>query len=303
MTYYIGDVHELTTFDGKLLTFPYPEIKLIAYGNYGAPPTTYTTRRGYKQHGATEIDFLVDPRQIELHFWHAPACNRQAYWDTRLALHEILRPNRGGAMTLTLTQPGGEKRALIIRADSGFVFPPDDNNNWSIDETINCIAFDPIWFDPDQTNTDYALTQQVDTDLVFPITFPIVFGTSGVVFTTGSVTYPGTWPTYPVFTLTGPYNSVYMTNLQTGVVLTMVVAIVNGDTRIIDLKPGSQQILDEDGNSRFDELGPGSNLIDFAIQPDPIVAGGVQEIQVVMAGGIVGQSTARISYFNRYFAI
>lgn len=300
---YIGDTHKLTTFDGQELIFPFPEIKLLAYGNYGAPPTQFITRRGYKQHGSTEVDFLLDSRSIDLTLWHSPACNRQQYWDTRLALHEILRPNRGGPMTLTLIQPNGEQRALIVRADPGLTFPPDTDNNWGIDDTIGMIAFDPVWFDPDTTDTSYDMQDATNTDLVFPITFPIVFGLSGVIFTTGVISYPGTWETYPIFTLTGPYLSVTIENLTTGIVISLVVAITEDDTRIIDLTPGAQRVVDGNGQTRYNELGTDSNLIDFSIQPAPLVPNGQQTIRVTMFGGSITLSSAHISYYNRYFAI
>lgn len=303
MSGYLGDIHKLTTADGQELFFPRNDLRLKSYGDYGAPPIEFITRRGYKQHGSTEIDYLLGERQVEVEIWQAPACNRQAYWDMRLALHEILRPNRGGQLTLTLIMPNGEQRALRVRADSGLQFPPEDNNNWSIEERINFRAFDPIWFDPDLTDTDYAMSEEIGTDLVFPITFPIVFGTSGLVFSTGTIDYQGTWRTYPIFTLTGPYTSVTIMNMATGVLLTMVVPILSTDTRIIDLTPGSQSIVDANGVSRYNELGIQSNLIDFSIRPDPEVADGEQEIQVVMLGATLGQSSARITYYDRYFAI
>lgn len=300
---YLGDIIRIETTDGLQLEFPDPEMRLISYGQFGAPPTSWITSQGYKQIGATEIDYSISPRSIEVEFWHAPACNRQAYWDTRLSLHEIFQPNRGGPMTITLIQPGGQQRALIVRADPGFVFPPEPDNNWSIREVIDMIAFDPIWFDPDTTSTDYVMTGLTNTDLVFSITFPIVFGTSGLIFSTGLITYPGTWRTYPIFTLTGPYTSATITNVTTGAVLSMVVAIGEGDTRIIDLTPGAQRIVDGNGVSRYNELGANSNLIDLNIRPEPEVPGGIQTIQVVMLGGVMGQSSASIAYYNRYFAI
>lgn len=303
MNYYLGDVIKIESFDGLELEFPDPEIRLISYGGFGAPPTQFITRRGYKMNGQVFIDSLLNERRIEVDFWHSPACNRQDYWNTRATLHNILRPNRGGMLTLTLYQPGGNQRAIKVFADPGFEFPPERDNNWSIREQLSFVALDPIWFDPDTTSTDYAMTGQVNTDLVFPITFPIQFGTSGLIFSTGSITYPGTWKTYPTFTITGPYTSVSIINMQTNAVLTMVVPINAGETRIIDLTPGSQRVEDINGVSRFNELGEDSNLIDLNIRPDPEVAGGIQTIRVIMLNGTMGQSSARISYFNRYFAI
>jgi hypothetical protein len=299
---YIGDVIRIESYDGLTLEFPDPTIRLLSYEGLGAPPIQFITRRGYKMNGQVLIDTLLNSRSLDIQFWHSPACDRQDYWDVRAELHNIFRPNRGGPLTLTLFEPGGNQRAIQAWVDPGFSFPMDDNN-WSVNETLSLTAFDPIWYDPDATSTDYDMTGQVNTDLVFPITFPIIFGTSGLIFSTGSITYPGTWKTYPVFTLTGPYTSATISNLQTNAVLTMVVPISAGETRIIDLTPGSQRIEDANGVSRFNELGEDSNLVELNIRPDPEVAGGIQTIRVIMLNGTMGQSGAHIQYFNRYYAI
>lgn len=296
-----GDVLKIETFDGNELFLTDPDVKFLAYGNLGAPPTEYLTQRGYKQDGATEIDFLLQPRVITARLWHSPTCDRQTFWDTRLALHDFLRPNRNGPMTFTIRTPDGSLRSIIVRADPGLVFPPEEgDNSWNVDENLDFIAFNPLFFDADATVL--VMESATQTQLVFPITFPISFGTSDEQFTTGEITYTGTWKEYPTITLTGPYDAATITNVTTGVSMFMSVAIAAGEQRIITLTPGEQSIVDENGDNKFSDLGPGSNLVEFNLRPDPEVADGIQEIVITLTGG-TSDSAAELSYRNRYFAL
>lgn len=298
----VGDVLQITTYDGNNLVLINQEVKLLAYGNLGASPTQFITRRGYRQNGATEVDFLLQPRTITVELWHSPACDRQTYWDTRQELHNFLRPNRNGPLTFTLQTPDGEERSITVRADPGLVFPSqNNNNNWNIQEQMDFVAYDPTFFDSAQTVM--ALSSITQTQLIFPITFPITFGTSDVFLTTGTITYLGTWKTYPLITLTGPYTRANIQHVGLGINISLSTAILQGETRIIDLTPGAQSIVDGSGVNKFSDLGTGSDLVDFAIYPDPEVAGGLQTITAQLVDGVAGISTASIAYYDRYFGL
>ena len=297
-----GDTHILETFDGKALVIGgVDEYAMISYGDFGAPQVNFITRRGYKQTGETFLDYSIGRRSISLELNREVCSNREEYWRFRAELHNILRQNRGGLMTYTLIQPGDIKRSLRVYPDPGAVFAPSQGDNWEIHESISFVAFDPIWFDPDAI--ELVMSGAAGTDLVFPITFPIVFGPSGVNFSTGVINYPGTWESFPSFVLTGPYDWVNIQNVQTGVTIGLSVPIGAGETRTIVLTPGEQSVTDQNGDNKFSDLAPNSNLIDFNIRPDPLVPDGQQQISIQMQGGVGGQSAATISYTNRYLAI
>lgn len=302
MTAQLGDLIHLTTYDGMELFFGDADVKLLTYGNLGSPPTEFITRRGYKQNGSSEVDWLLQSRTITVELWHSPGCDRQHYWDLRSELHSFLRPNRNGPITFTLRTPNGDLRSIIVRADPGMVFPAQaNNNNYSPQESFDFIAFDPTFFNSAQAVLTLSAATQLQ--LIFPITFPITFGTSDEFLTTGAITYLGTWKSYPIITLTGPYTRAVITNIDTGIVLFMSVAIGTGEQRIIDLTPGSQSITDALGNNKFSDLGAGSNLIDFALLPDPEVAGGIQTITIQLVDGVASVSGASLSYYERFFGI
>ncbi len=298
----LGDILYLTTADKRSMFSPDNDVRFRVYGGFGAPPVNFLTRRGYKQHGATEIDYLLDPRTISVELWHSPACSRQVYWDNRLGLHEFLRHNRGGPILFVLREPNGKKRALYVRANPGLQFPmPDiDNNNWNIDEVIDFIAFDPIWFDPD-SHRNY-IASVVDLNLVFPITFPIRFGSSTII-SANSITYVGTWESFPVITLFGPYTSATLINSVTAARIYLTIAIAGGESRIIKLTPGAQSVTDASSANRFSELGIDTNLVDFSIRPDPEAVGGIQQINAIFTGGLVGTTGFQVEYNDRYFAL
>lgn len=296
----MGDLHSLVRPDGLTLMFPDEEHRFLVYGNYGAPNINYLTRRGYLQDGATELDYTIDIRTIAVALWKAPACDRVTYWQNRAYLHDFLRPNLGGPLEFILTIPDGSRRALMVRPSPGLVFPINaDDNAWHVDEPVEFVAFDPIWFDPGQVIL--AAAAAADQELVFPIDFPIWFGSGGSIYE-ASFTYTGTWESFPTLTITGPYTSLTLETSINAAAIYMTVPISVGDTRIITLDAGNISIVDQNGVDKFGELGPNSNLVDFFIAPDPIAPGGVQSIRATIPGQ-GATTTFEISYYDRYFAI
>jgi hypothetical protein len=286
MAPYFGEVLRFVTYDGLVLTIPSGlEITALSYGGFGAPPTDFMTRRGYKQNGMTELGFQLNQRSIAINIHANPAkCSRVDYWNFRQSLNNYLRPNRGGPIQMELVLTDGSKKALIVRANPGFLFPPanQDDNSWLLNETLEFIAFDPLFFDPDIVSD--TLSAASASGLIFPITFDatnIVFGPSGISFSK-TITYPGTWKTYPTFTISGPYEAVTIENVTTGIKIFFNIPIGFGEQRILDLTPGNQSLTDSNGLNCFGDLGPNSNLVDFCIEPDPIVPGGVQIIQITI---------------------
>lgn len=298
-----GDLHSIVTADGKAFYVPDEENRFLAYVGYGAPTIEYITRRAYKQHGLTKVDSLLSARALTITLWKKAACSRLEYWQNRAALHDLLRPNRGGSALLTLTLPdGGGKRSIYIDANPGAAFTGADDNSWALDEPLEFTAFDPVWFDPDTVRSSPA--SELSTNLVFPITFNddnIVFGTSGTQFNV-HITYLGSWPAYPVLTIKGPYTAVTIQNLQTLAIITLNVPIAGNEYRIITLAPNNLSVVNELGADKFGDLGPLTNLVDFSIQPDPTVPGGVQTIQALFTGGSPA-SQFIVEYNTRYYAI
>jgi hypothetical protein len=302
-----ADVQSFTTFDGEELILANQEgdsLFAISYGNYGMPPVEYLIRRGYKQDGSTVVDYTVNDRSIMLTFYQVTACTREQYWQYRAALIDFFRPNRGGALTLTVREAGGNKRALKVYAAPGFVFAPTapDESGFVLQEPLTFVAYDPIWYDP--TTASVVVTGTSGSQLVFPITFPIVFDPDGVVFST-TINYVGNWNSYPIVTINGPYTSATIRNVSTGVNVVLFIAIGVGEQRVIDFTPGSQSVTDGMGVDKFGDLSPSpnSNLVDFNIRPDPLVPNGANSFEITLTGGAIGTSSVTIAYNARYVGI
>lgn len=295
------DTLTLTTYDGQSFTMPNSVFAFEVFpGGFGAPPTQFATRQGYQQHGVTEIGYTLQPREIDLEFWRASACDRLTYWTNRAELLDFLRPNRNGALVLTVTREDNSQRSLTVRANPGAQFPAQQSNDWNIREGLSFTAFDPIWYDP--AVTTYAPASSSPSELVFPITFPIQFGAPGLLFTQ-AITYDGSWKSYPSITLTGPYTAVTLENSVLSAAIFLTVAIAAGEQRILTLTPGQQTVLDAAGVSQMGDLGPLSDLVNFALLPTPEAPGGVQTLSVIMIGGTNGVSAVSIRYNTRYFGI
>lgn len=298
---YLGDLHSLTTFDGNVFYFPDASRAWTAYSGYGAPNIEYQTRRGYRQDGSTQEGYTISERVISVRWWERAACSRQEYWNLRAALHDFLRPNRGGPLTLVLIQPDGTKRALRVRANPGMTFSADQNNMWNVDEGVEFIAFDPIWYNPVVQTLSPIASQDDIGQLVFPITFPIVFG-GGSRFYTQSITYTGSWRADLIMTILGPYDFAVLENATTGVSLKLQIPIIAGQQRIVRLLDDMQTVIDENGGSALGELSADSNLVDFTLQPDPIAANGINVLRANIGNGI-GYANFQIEYYQRFFAL
>lgn len=281
------------------------------FSGFGAAPLQWQSQTGYKRNGARIIDYRLTERRLNVIVGESETNEgRYNYWDARAELLDFLRPNRGdfNELTLTLSRLDKDglpvKRAIACVYNGGAEFEDfdSDSNQFRVQAALEFIAYNPLFFDPVTVDLDLVATTQ--TDLVFPITFPIIFGASGNLFDTGNLNYQGSWRAYPTITITGPYSSATLTDYGTGATITLGVAIGAGETRIIRLSENSFEIRDGAGNNVFDELSAGSNLIDFYIPPTgQVIAGGTQRLTVNLIGGSVSQSAVNVEYSDTYFGI
>lgn len=283
--------------DGEVFEFT-KDNALEAYSNLGTASFNFITSKSFRQDGSSFIEAFAEERAITIEY--REICEeRQQWWDRRRELQAFFRPNRGGVFTFVVQQPD-RVFSLRVVPDPGLEFAGSDVTSLTIQETIRLRAFDPFWV---EGNVDPAVFESVTAEqLVFPITFPIVFGAAGTRYTTNDLNYGGTAKTYPVITLTGPYSAVTLTILPQNKNIRLSVEILEGETRIIDPNPTNPSIVDAEGVSRFNELDLVSDpLQDFAILPEP--PGEDQSIRVVFTGGTIGVTTAAVQYETKYIGI
>lgn len=296
------EIQSIETIDGEKLILSTLYV-LQGWMNYGATGIEYETVKGYRQHGSTVRDFQLEEREITVQIISLENCTREQYWAERQRLLNIFRPNRGdiNELTLTIRYANGTRRSIRCHYTGGLEFSDGvARNDFRLDVTLRLRAFNPIWYDTD--TTIIAPSATVDTNLIFPITFPIIFGTAGAAFVTPDLDYQGTWRAYPTITIQGPYLSCRVINTGTLVEFNLLVAIGQGEQRIIRLSETGFFAEDALGNSVMDELDFSSNLIDFFVAPSGEFEG-TQTLQAILSGGIAGISAVTFEYNTAYYGI
>lgn len=300
-----------------------PKRNLIFEEGLGMPPIEYITSRGPFQHGETFKDYFLRPRNIQMGIRHN-FCSRSDYWDGRANLLNHVRPNRiidsttqcGDEHTLGKLRKylaNGNIRDIDVLILEGPNFNPRDPRSWdewAYTETLRWIAFNPIWYDPLQR------TQVVTPDslqLVFPITFPITFGSLDTQF---NVTYAGTWYEYPTFTITGPIAGLVITNVTTDETIVLDYTVPAGVTVFICLQYSTKTVISFSSDDAVPRLLGGTvtetNLIGFVtpnsdfgtfhLAPDPEAANGVNTIRV-QGTGTSAATRIEMAWYHRYIGV
>lgn len=295
----VGEVFQIANSFGKVLEFN-QAIYMPVYTSFGTPPISYQTRKGFDQDGSTLVGLLLQERALSIQIYHTPEISREAWWDLRRELINFFRAELGKPLTLTVLQAGGDKFFIDVFADPGITFDnfPSSNEN-DIDERIALRAFDPLW--KKFGGVTLTLTGSEDSDLVFPFEFPVTFGSSGTIFNSGNLNYAGSWRSFPTITLNGPYSTASMLLVNKNILIELLTSIGAGEQRIITLESSNLSIVDENGDSKFDELSLPSNLKDFFIPASP--EGLTEQIRITFLNGSLGISSAQITYFENYLGI
>lgn len=280
---------------------------VIGFSGAGMPPFDYVTQRSPFQHGETVKDFFARPRVMQL-LTRENFCDRDGWWNGRTTLLDDLRPNR--QLTSTGSTPGvlrfvrtdGSVRDIEVFIEEGPRFEPASAgtwDEWSFQEVLRFIAHNPIFFDPTQATLTFAIV--LDSDLVFPITFPITFG-SGEVDLTSNITYLGSWEEFPIIAITGPLEDVRIDNLTTGEFIALDADVSAGRTVTIDLRPGFKTVTDDLGNNLIGIVSADSDLGTFHIAPDPEATNGINAMRL-QGQHPTGATSVVISFFTRFVGI
>ena len=178
MTEAVREFHQFITPDGityELHTASRKGRWVMQSAGWGTPPIDYITQRGPFQDGATVKDFFLAPRVIQM-LVRQIYCDRDAYWTGRADILNMLRPNR--QLTPTAVVPGvlrrilsdNSARDLNVFLTTGPDFDPLRRGweEFSFQELLRFVAYDPVIFDPVRVDTIFALADL--DDIVFPVT-------------------------------------------------------------------------------------------------------------------------------------
>lgn len=276
---------------------------VIGASGLGTPPLEYAVTRGPAQNGVTVRDFFLLPRVIQL-LIRQQFCGRGQWWDGRASILDALRPNRqliataAVPGTLRFTRSDGSKRSISAFLESGPNFEPSQIgrwDEWAFQEVLRFVCHDPLFFDPAEQAALFTGGEQ----LVFPIVFPITFGSFGGLT---AITYAGTWASYPTITLTGPMSDPRIENVTTGEVIQFDFDIPAGVAVTVTLTYGQKTVTDSLGNNLIGVVTPASDLATFHLAAAPEAPGGMNQVQVNASGTSVNSAVA-LTWYSRFFGI
>lgn len=305
----ISDMSNVYIFDDRKGTF------LRSFTGWGMPPIRYITQRGPFQHGQTALDYRLEPRIIQYLHRKTGAC-RNDYWDNRSSLINAIRPNRQSANSfdpgrLRKILPDGSIRDLYVFLELGPAFSPRSNDEWdeyAIEETIRFIAHNPIAFNPDLESAVWEV-ENLDNLIFYEspdyedrAVFPIWFGTSSLSDTI-TVSYNGTWLTYPIITITGPLDNPKITNNTTNEKVELSYSVSAGETVTINLEYGQKTVENNTGINLIGTVTSDSDVATFSIVPDPTASNGENEIGVFGSNAVLGDTEVVLKYNERYIGI
>lgn len=308
LDYYIspdGVSYQFDTGNGKLL---------MSFTGDGMPPIEYIRQKGPFQHGETLLDYRLAARVIQ-YVHRRKGCSRYEYWDNRADLINWLRPNRQAPGQFDLGKlrkilPDGSKRDIDVMIQQGPAFAPRQSDvwdEWAFTESLQFIASDPTFYDPDADEVIWSISILLgkiyySASALTDLAYPYFYG-ADIISGSATVTYLGTWLSYPTFELTGPLNQPFVENVTTGEHIQLAYDIAAGETVTISLPYGNKTVTNNFGANLIGTVTSDSDLATFHLAPDPEAAGGVNLFNASGGGGLAGVTQIRMWWYVRYIGI
>jgi len=305
------ELHQIITGDNQtytLNTFSKARYMLSnTPAGWGLPEYDDITERSYQQDGVNFLGYYLRPRQFNLQIG-AEGCSRSELFTLRRLLLDIFRPNRGKQLTYIFQNADMQRYALQGNCISlPFEQDLEDWYEFGYQTPLTIRCYDPTWYDPD-ADVNVATSVQAD-ELVFPITFDddgIYFGDADL-FAELAINYTGSWYSYPVIVVSGPFNTLTIFHVQTGYTISYLGLASVGQSVTFDLRNSYSstgqhlgwRVYNQAGTDVGKLLSPNTNLLRFRIEPDGIVPNGLNTLQF-SALGTTPQTTVSITYNTRY---
>jgi len=212
---------------------------------------------------------------------------------TTRALVRALDPLRGEGK-LRDTAPDGTVRSLSCRCVDGLQL----GETWGHEAgeihqraAARFLATDPYWYEVEPFSQVYRLPEE--TVPFFPF-LPLVLAPSNVL-ENQRVSNTGDVEAWPVWTITGPADSVTITLAASGVSparsLVMPAGLLSSEVVVIDTRPLIKSVVDDSGANRFGDLTLASSL--FSLRP------GTNDIDLQVDGANLDTSVV-LTFQRRY---
>lgn len=286
--------------DGTVYPLHSPPSRMVLSNiGWGKPGETFSKSSGPFQHGETPVSYRLSPRVVQLSVRHKFR-TRQEYWAGRSSLLAELGINNAspnaptkGVLRRKYYQDNLVKtRCLDVFLKNGLVFEqPEGWQEYSLVENLEFIADNPVIYDPLlKTSTISSFS----ASLVLPVTFPFILGSY---YGSSTITYTGTWESYPTITVVGPATDFYIENLSTGAKIRLFYNVSAGETVTFDLSYDTKTVTNNLGQNLAEYLRD-SDLSEFCITH--LVSSNLFLVSVDAYG--TGTSVT-LSYYNRYYGI
>lgn len=295
LTYSVGGTtYTLNGYDGITgLTFNY-----LGDQSFGLAPMHRITQRGPLQQGDSDIDFRLDPRILQLPLY-VDATSIAEHYAVRTKLLQIFTPSNSiGTLTITSDDMVRSIDCVML---GGLTMDVDAKGGYGVRTVVQLRAADPTWYDP--TPQVITLTPSIaGTAFAIPMAIPLTMGTASINSTT-TITYGGTWLSYPIITAIGPITGLTITNNSTGDTISLgAVAIAAGTTYIFDLRYGYKTVKTTAGVNKIADVTASSNLATFAVVNAPTASGGVNSITVTSSSS-ASPAEVSFTYYTRYIGV
>lgn len=286
----------LITADGKQLALNNGKSRaVLRIGNRGTPPMNLQTITNTV--GSSVQGYQFEPRNIPISLTDGGG-SMDDYYRLKDKIINIVRPNRGGPMTLRSMRPGVTRDIIVYNKDGSPEFSTELDRVLGYVETFTLYAPDPFFYDPEQVSI--LFDGPPTSGFGFPYGFPYGFGAGA--FVTESITYTGNVESYPIITITGPYTILNIIHKTLNVNLALRRALAVGETLTIDLSGEVVTVVDNSGINRITDIRD-ANTLGFYLGPESVdVPGGVNEF-MVSGVGATGATTITFTYYNRYLSV
>lgn len=252
------------------------------------------TDRGPLQHGDSDLDFRLEPTMYPLGLLMLATSISEHYTNRALALR-LFRPSKT-PLKLRWTLDNGDVRQLDAHVHGRIVFSGRERRGFTQRFVVPLRAADPTFYDPEQRSQSFGITAG-GSGWTIPWAVPWGIGAATLDHTV-TITYPGTWETFPIITVQGPITDCVITNEASGDVLDLTgITIDPGETYTIDLRQGRKVMTDQSGTRVA--LADGSDLATWSLLPDPEALDGLNSINVT-GTSVTTETQIYIRYYHRY---
>lgn len=187
------------------------------------------------------------------------------------------------------TAADGSQRELFCRYSGGLEGKEDRSFKGLVWMNLILVfhAFDPYWYDSSSIVQTFKINES--PGLFFPI-LPLRLASS-TVFADVTIDNTGDVETWPEWIITGPCDSVVLSNITTGETTNLEISLEVGETITIDTSPFVKTITKSDGTNLFYTMTDDSSL--WALEA------GNNNIQIEMDNA-TSDSSVQITYRNKY---